>query len=121
MTMTRKQFLGTVMGAAGVALVAGCGGDDAGHLDGSVQRNCAMNGTAVTIEANHGHVLVVTAADVTAGADKTYDITGTAGHTHMVTITAADFAKLQSNANGTVMEVSTVGNAHTHAITVICA
>ena len=121
MTMTRKQFLGTVMGAAGAALLAGCGGDDGGHLDGSTQRNCAMNGTTTMIASNHGHVIVVTAADVTSGADKTYDIMGTADHTHSVTITAADFAKLQSNANGTVMEVSTVGNAHMHEITVICA
>ena len=121
MSMTRKQFLGTVLGAAGAVALAGCGGDDGGHLDGSTQRNCAMNGTTTTIEGNHGHVLVVTAADVTAGADKTYDITGTAGHTHMVTITAADFAKLQSNANGTVMEISTLTDAHTHDITVICA
>jgi hypothetical protein len=121
MSMTRKEFLGTMIGAAGAVALTGCGGDDGGGTDSSVQRNCAMNGTNVTIEANHGHVLMVTSADVAAGADKTYDIMGTALHTHMVTVTAADFAKLQSNANASVMVTSTVGSAHTHLVTILCA
>ncbi|HEY5949888.1 MAG TPA: hypothetical protein VIV40_30550 [Kofleriaceae bacterium] len=120
--MTRKQFLGTMIGAAGAAALVGCGGDDGGGgLDGAITRNCAMNGTSVTIESNHGHVLVVSSSDVTTGADKTYDIMGTATHTHSVTVTAADFAKLQSNANASVMVTSTVGGAHTHAVTILCA
>ena len=121
MSMTRKEFLGTVLGAAGAAALAGCGGDDGGGADSSVQRSCATNGTAITIDANHGHVLMVTSSDVNAGADKTYDITGTALHSHMVTVTAADFARLQSNANASVMVTSTLGSAHTHSITILCA
>ena len=121
MSMTRKEFLGTMIGAAGAVALTGCGGDDGGGTDSSVQRNCAMNGTAVTIDGNHGHVLTVTASDVNAGVDKTYDIMGTAIHTHMVTVKAADFAKLQSNANGSVMVTSTLGSAHMHTITILCA
>jgi hypothetical protein len=120
MSMTRKQFLGTMIGA-GAALAAGCGGDDGGGTDSSVQRNCAANGTSVTIDANHGHVLMVTSADVAAGLDKTYDITGTAIHSHMVTVTGADFMRLQSNANASVMVTSTLGSAHMHTITILCA
>jgi len=120
MSMTRKEFLGTMIGAAGAAALVGCGGDEGG-TDSSVQRNCAMNGTAVTIDANHGHVLMVTASDVAAGVAKTYDIMGTADHTHMVTVTAANFATLQSNANGSVMVTSTLGSAHMHTITILCA
>jgi hypothetical protein len=120
MSMTRKEFLGTLIGAG--AVLAGCGGDDGGGgLDGAVTRNCALNGTTATIDANHGHVLTVLKSDVTTGVDKTYDIMGTATHTHSVTVTAADFAKLQSNANGSVMVTSTSGGAHTHAVTIICA
>ena len=119
MKMTRRQFLGTV---GATAAIAACGGDDGGSTDAApAGRNCAMNGTTATIAGNHGHTITVTASDVTAGVDKTYDISGTGGHTHMVTVTAANFATLQSNANGSVMVTSTTGNAHTHTVTIICA
>ncbi len=123
MTMTRTEFLGTLFGAAGAAaLLAACGGDDdGGGSDATADRNCAVNGTTVTIGSNHGHVLMVSASDVAAGADKTYDITGSSDHAHMVTITAAQFATLQSNANGSLMVTSTSGGGHTHSVTVLCA
>ena len=121
MTMTRKEFLGTMLGAAGAVVLAGCGGDDNGGADGAIQRNCATNGTTATIDANHGHTISVTASDVAAGVDKTYNIQGTSDHAHMVTVTAANFATLQSNANGSVMVVSTSGGAHTHSVTILCA
>jgi hypothetical protein len=142
MSMTRKQFLETVgkvaAGAAGLALVsaAGCGDDDGG--DGTVTPDadtggapdadpnapdasppsCLDNGTTVTISANHGHTLTVSKADVTAGVDKTYDITGGALHSHSVTVTGAQFAMLA--ANTTVMVTSTVAG-HTHSVTIACA
>ncbi|HEY0254550.1 MAG TPA: hypothetical protein VGC41_23645, partial [Kofleriaceae bacterium] len=78
------------------------------------------NGTAVQIAANHGHVLVVSKADVAAGVDKTYDITGNATHAHSVTLTAADFAKL-GTMNMLIMETSTTNAQHSHQITVSCA
>ena len=121
MSMTRKEFLGTLVGAAGAAALAACGGDDGGGTDASFQRSCAMNGTSVNIDGNHGHVLMVTSSDVTTGAAKTYDIMGTATHTHSVTVAATDFAKLQSNANGSIQVTSTSGGGHTHTITIICA
>jgi hypothetical protein len=74
----------------------------------------------VTITANHGHVLIVSKADVMAGVDKTYDIMGTALHTHSVTITAAMFATLAANTAGGVMTTSSV-TLHSHPITVVCA
>jgi hypothetical protein len=120
MSMTRKEFL-TTLGAAGAAALVGCGDDGGGGSDSSIARNCAMNGTSVTISANHGHVLTVSASDVAAGVEKSYDISGTAGHLHMVTVTAANFATLQSNANGSVMVTSTTGAAHTHSVTILCA
>lgn len=120
MKMTRRQFLGA-MGAA--AAVAACGGDDGGGTpdSGPAGRNCAMNGTSATIGSNHGHTITVSASDVAAGADKTYDITGTSAHAHSVTVTAANFATLQSNANGSIMVTSTSGGGHTHSVTILCA
>ncbi len=121
MSMTRKEFLGTIAGAVGLATVVGaCGSSSSSGADApATSGNCLQNGTSVTIGANHGHVLMVTQAEVQAGVDKTYDIMGTALHTHSVTVTAAMFAKLAMNMS--VMTVSTVGASHTHDITVVWA
>ena len=115
--LTRKQFLG-VMGA-GMAAIAACGSSSSSADATTAVGNCLANGTSVTIAANHGHVLVVSKADVAAAADKTYDIMGTAAHTHSVTVTAANFATLTGNHSINV--TSTTGAAHTHDVTVVCA
>ena len=122
MKMTRRQFLGTaVVGAAAAA----CGGSDDGNggtPDAPMTaKNCTTNGTTATIGTNHGHTLTVSAADVMAGVDKTYDITGSADHAHMVTVTAANFTSLKNNPSGSVMLTSTSGGAHTHSVTILCA
>lgn len=121
MTMTRKQFLRSVVGAGigavGVAALAGCGGDDGGG--GTPDSPAAACTTpAAAIQGNHGHVITVSLADVNANADKTYDITGTGGHPHMVTVTAAQFTMIKSGQ--TLMVTSTSGGAHTHAVTFMC-
>lgn len=122
MSMTRKEFLGTLLGAAGATCLVGCGGDDGGGgTDSGVGRSCTQNGTTVTIGSNHGHVLAVTAADVSAGQAKTYDITGTSDHPHSVTVTAANFTSLQNNPSGSVQVTSTSGGGHTHQVTILCA
>ena len=127
MTMTRKQFLKSVMGAGvgvvAVSAVGACGGDDDGggspdaaSIDAPAGV-CAANPTS-TIGTNHGHTLMVSLADVTAAADKTYDITGSSGHAHSVTISGAMFTMLHNTM--TVMVVSTSGGGHTHNVTVMC-
>lgn len=128
MTMTRKDFLGTLIkgtavGAGAAMLLSACGGDDGGgggtpDATGGLG-NCAANGTSVTIAANHGHTLTVSMADVAAGTSRTYDIMGTSLHTHSVILTPAHFTMLAANQVVTVM--SSDGSAHTHAITVRCA
>jgi hypothetical protein len=120
MTLTRKEFLSTVVtavaGAAGAAWLAGCGssGDD----DDGGGGDCLANGTSASISDNHRHVLVVSKAEVMTATAHTYDITGQADHGHMVTISASAFAMLA--ANQSVMTVSTTGANHTHNITVSC-
>lgn len=79
--------------------------------------NCMTNGTSVTITNPHGHTMMVPAADVTAGAQKVYDITGGALHGHTVTLTAAHFAQLQMNFE---VSVTSSANGHTHSVTVRC-
>ena len=119
MSMTRKQFLrtivGTSIGVAGVATLAACGGDD-GPAD-------APGGTcttpSATIGGNHGHTMTVTKAEVTAATAKTYDITGAGVHTHTVTVSAANFASLA--VGGTLTITSTTANAHSHDVVVMCS
>jgi hypothetical protein len=83
---------------------------------------CSVSNAGVTIEDNHTHaphMLVVPAADVQAGVDKTYSIMGAASHDHMVTITAAQFQMLQQG--GMISDESTVTLCHMHKIDVSCA
>ncbi len=120
MTMTRKQFLRTLVGAgigaAGVVAIASCSGSDGGSGPDAAG-TCTTPNTA--IGSNHGHVMMVALADVTARAAKSYDIMGTSLHTHTVMVSAADFAKLSTG--GTVTLTSSSASSHSHSVTVMCA
>jgi hypothetical protein len=123
MSLTRKQFLSSVIsGAAGALLLVACSSDDGSGgstPDAPAGGNCAANGTTSVIGSNHGHTIVVAKADITAGAQKSYDIRGSASHPHTVTVTAALFAMLASNTAITVTSSSDDG--HSHGVTVTCA
>ncbi|HEY5944603.1 MAG TPA: hypothetical protein VIV40_03890 [Kofleriaceae bacterium] len=142
--MTRLQFLRSLgqLALAGVALpaLAGCKDDDpaptpdaGGNQQTPDARPIAMPdaaspdapmmpttcaSTSAAIGSNHGHVIMVTAAEANAGIEKTYQIQGTATHPHSVLITAADFAALRANHTLTVTSSNDAG--HTHPVTVMC-
>lgn len=109
---------------AGVALIAlacdddGEGGGGGGGQGGSSAGACA-NGTRANIGDNHGHALVVPAADVLAGASRSYDIRGSSGHAHTVRLDEGHMATLQRGGNVTVQSSS--GGGHTHSVNVRCA
>jgi hypothetical protein len=118
--MQRRDFVrvlgGVFVAGAATGAVAGCGGDDGGG--GSPDSGGGGDNCSSQISANHGHAIQVPMADVDAGAERTYDISGSAGHSHSITITAAQFGML---AGGTPVTVtSTSGAAHTHSVTVTC-
>ena len=141
--MTRKQFLRSALEASaaalGVTILSACGGTAPQPLpDSNTTKNpmgsgsgsdamtpdagthgCVQDGTAVTIYTNHGHVLVVTTADVTAGRQIRYDIQGTSDHPHTVVLTAAHFQQLAQNQ--AIMTVSSFDADHSHDILVACA
>ena len=98
MQTTRRHFIQITFAAGASALGLSACGDDSPSTGGG---DAGMSLT-VTIASNHGHVANVTMADVTAAADKTYDIQGSAGHTHSVTVTAADFATLTNTGSVTI-------------------
>jgi hypothetical protein len=140
--MKRREFISRFAGAAlampfALGAIAACGddggGDDGGGdpsdaAVGSIDAtgpdampaavDCEVNGTNVIIGTNHNHSMTISAADVTAGAEKTYDLQGTSQHPHTVTITAADFTTLQ--ADTMVIKTSSNDNGHTHSVTVRC-
>jgi hypothetical protein len=118
--MTRSQFLRSLVGIAGLGAVVACGGgDESTDAPDAGARNCVAAGTSATIGTNHGHTLTVSAADVAAGVEKTFQIQGSSGHPHTVTITAEQFAMLQQSQSITVTSSSDAG--HTHKVTVACA
>jgi hypothetical protein len=118
MPISRKVFLAQLSGSW--LLVSGCGG---GGTDGSPAPAppppAAGGGCTATILANHGHVLVIPAADLDSTTGKTYDIRGSADHTHGVTFSAAQLAQLKAGQAVSVTTSSTL--AHTHTISETCA
>jgi hypothetical protein len=63
------------------------------------------------------HELVVTAPDMAASVDKTFDIQGIADHNHRVVISAGDFAKLHTGTQ-LVLEsgIAEPGEDHSHRV-----
>ena len=125
--MDRKTFItktaGALMVTLPVASLIGCSSSDDGSgnpipMD-NPQASCIDNGTAASIGSNHGHTVVVSKADVAAGAEKTYSIQGTSGHNHTITITAENFTTLKNNS--AISVVSSNDDNHTHAVSVSCA
>ncbi len=124
---TRRQLLqslaifgGAVVTSRGLIACLGDAseaGDDAeGDIGASSEE--LVRCTPPVISANHGHAVVVPAADVTAAVTKTYSIRGSSGHDHTITITKAQFVTLAGGASITVR--STSGAGHTHDVKVTC-
>ena len=67
------------------------------------------------ISANHGHVAVITGAQLTSPTDINLDITGTAGHPHHVPLSAAEIGQIAGNTR--VTKTSTTDSGHNHDVT----
>jgi hypothetical protein len=71
----------------------------------------------VQIGGKDDHDLVITAADMAAKGDRSYDIQGVSIHTHTVTVSAADFQKLGRGEQLTLTtSPSSPGGDHTHVV-----
>jgi hypothetical protein len=75
---------------------------------------CGAAMISAKISGNHGHVLSVPAADITAGTMKCYNARGTATHDHWITVLPADFAMLK--AGMTVTKRSCNGGDHQYVL-----
>ena len=97
----------------------GSTGGGGGGGGGGTASTCSTNGAAGTaISLNHGHSLVVPAADFSNTGDMTYDITGTSLHAHTITLTQAQRATILG---GTPVTVTSTLVGHSHSVTVACA
>ncbi|MFO0613845.1 MAG: hypothetical protein U0414_14730 [Polyangiaceae bacterium] len=142
MALTRGEFIRVALkftAAAAVIPLVGTGCDDSSGSGGAGGTGTTSSSTKATtgsgsstgagghtmgcgaagteISANHGHELVIPAADLDATTDKTYSIMGTAVHDHTVTFTAAQLAMLKAKTPVTVTSSAAV---HTHMVTASC-
>jgi len=72
------------------------------------------------ISANHGHVAVVTGAQITAGSVVTLNIQGTAAHPHTLSLSQADLQTLKNRqpvSRDSSNDVSATFGPHMHAVT----
>jgi hypothetical protein len=76
---------------------------------------------ATAISNNHGHALVIPAADVDSMVALTYGIRGTGDHEHLITLTPAQLAQIKGTTAVTVTSSQGSGDLHTHLVTVNCA
>ncbi len=70
------------------------------------------------IGRNHGHAIPIAVSDVVAGAEKTYDLSGSSGHKHLVTVSASDFAAVRRGE--LVRFASTKEGGHIHRLSLEC-
>jgi hypothetical protein len=120
--LDRREFTteAVLAALAGVVItVSGCGGGGySSPSSPSTPAPAPGGGTsdkAGTISNNHGHVAVVTGAQLLAGNAVQLDIRGTASHTHQVSLPAAAIQSIE--AGHPVSTDSTTTNGHLHTVT----
>lgn len=97
---------------------SGPGEESSGGPGDSSGGSICGTGADADIATNHGHSLFVPIADLEAGVEVTYDITGTSAHPHMVTLTPDQLTMILEGMS--VVVQSTEDNAHTHEVTISC-
>jgi hypothetical protein len=125
--MKRRSFLGIGAAVAAIPLLPrvaeACGGSHpkqaaAAAVDAPLKGAACGERIVARVGQNHGHVFVVSAADVAAGVDKTYDLTGSAGHAHAVTLGADHWTKLRA---GESVRLTSTREGHAHRLLIKCA
>lgn len=113
--LSRREFTREFVLAmlAGVTItISACSDNDSSSPTGPSSSGGSVSGT---VSANHGHVATVTAANITAAAAVSLDITGSATHPHTVTLTAAQVQQIGNRQQ--VVVTSTTNDAHQHTVT----
>lgn len=110
-TLTRKQFiLLSAACTAAASLLQACSGDEG---DDDAAGSCTGD-INVMSSGDHQHSLLVTAAQIAAGAEVAILSGTTLSHSHYVKITAADFAALKAGME--VRKKSCAGGDHEYVL-----
>jgi hypothetical protein len=115
-SLTRREF---TLDAA-LAILSGCVITISDMACGSTSSTAPTTAPPAdvngNIAANHGHIAVITGAQVTAGtAIVALDIRGSAGHTHTLSISQSDLTSLKNKQ--AITTTSTTDSGHSHAVT----
>jgi hypothetical protein len=112
--MNRREFTVeaalVLLGGATIA-ISGCGGGATTSPTSNTPPLADANGA---IGSNHGHVAVITAAQLGAGGSLDLDIRGTSSHTHTVSLSAAEIASVRG---GQQVQKESSASPHTHTVT----
>lgn len=118
-TLSRKAFLNATMGGSALLLLNACGGGGSDSMPAAAPAQAATCGASgAAVSGNHGHTLLIAAADLDSAVAKTYSIQGAAGHDHAVTFTPGDLQKLKAGQMVTITSATTLG--HDHNVTASC-
>ena len=112
--MDRRMFIqstGLVAAWVGMSVVlSACSSDD-----DPAAPNTGPGDLAGQVSSNHGHTVVITAAQISAGSAVTLTLTSGDGHTHTVSLTDTQVAEIE--AGTTVSEASSSDSGHAHFAT----
>ena len=119
-TLDRREFtLAAALAAlSGVAItISGCGGSGGGSpsAPSSTPTPSASGDKNGVIGANHGHIAVITAAQLAAGGGISLNIRGTSDHPHTVVLSATEISAIAANQR--VSRESTTDDGHSHSVT----
>ena len=119
-TLDRREFtLAAALAAlSGVAItISGCGGSGGGSPSAptSPPTSSGSGDKTGVIGANHGHVAVITAAQLSAGGGVILNIRGTSDHPHTVELSAAEIGSIAANQR--VSKESSTDDGHSHSVT----
>jgi hypothetical protein len=111
--MNRRRFTAEaaliLLGGAAIT-ISGCGGGSSSNPVASTPLTDILG----TIDTNHGHSVLITAAQLMEGGAVELDIRGTSGHTHKVSLEAAEVVSVRK---GQRVQKDSSGNSHTHVVT----
>ena len=110
--ITRRDFVNGSLLAffSGVTItIAGCGKYNAAGMQGP-----GAGDVAGDVLANHGHVAIVTAAELQAGGAVQLNIQGQADHNHVVTLSSAQVQAIAQQQQVSV--ISSIGLSHNHQV-----
>jgi hypothetical protein len=111
--VTRREFTLewalAVLGAATIT-ITGCDGGDMGTSP-SLQAGDKEG----SVSANHGHIAIVRASQISAASAVAVDIRGQATHPHLIELTGSQLTTISTG--GRVSVVSSTDDGHSHTVT----